>query len=86
MVMLLVFVIAAVVVIVGSSPVSADVQNAYQIPYQNWNCYPNSYYCNYPGYPPYPGYFNGNYYDPCQPIMITLFNVLDTYTKTQADA
>lgn len=62
----LVFVIVAVLLMAGSSSVSADIQNGYQIPYQNWNCYPNSYYCNYPGYPPYPGYFNGNYYTTCQ--------------------
>ncbi len=64
-VILLVFVIAAAVVIVGSSPVLAD---PHQIPYQNGNCYPNGYYCNYPGYPPYPGNFNGSYYTACLSI------------------
>jgi hypothetical protein len=61
-IMLLIFLIAAVVLIAGG-PVSAHVDDYYQIPSQY--CGPNPYYCNYPGYP-YPGYFNGNYYTTCR--------------------
>ena len=57
--------LGVVVVVANSSFVSADVQNGYYpSPYQNGNC--NGNLCNYPGYAPNPGYFNGNYYVPCQ--------------------
>ena len=63
---LLLFMIGVAVVITGSAPVSAIVQNAYQIPYPGWNCYPNSYPCYYPGFAPSPGYNGPDYYAPCQ--------------------